>query len=220
MDAGPSPLPARSPAPDAITPELVLVLPDELAAVARLRLPERPWETGRERGPARAALLNSHPRSRVGLRAVGVAVVATLLVAVTLVGVVLGQLTTRTSGDGTVLGEPPALDAVRGESPTQPAPLLPRGGYVVSPSGSLTTDASGRMIELFTLPLSCGSRQLVLRDIPVSGRSLEFTGRVVGRPITVRVSGTVLDRTRVRGVVVAEGAACSGAPVSFFARLS
>lgn len=102
----------------------------------------------------------------------------------------------------------------------QLAPLLPHGGYVVSPSGSFLTDESGNSIETFTLPLRCGPHQLVVRDIPVSGRSFEFTGSAVGRAVTVRVHGRVLDRTRVEGTAVAEGRACTADLVVFVAHLS
>jgi hypothetical protein len=98
--------------------------------------------------------------------------------------------------------------------------LQPRGGYVVSPSGSLLTDASGRKIETFVLPLECGGRPLVLADVPVSGRSLTFSGIAVEGNATVRLTARVLDARRLRGVVAAEGPRCPSAPVTFLARLS
>jgi len=98
--------------------------------------------------------------------------------------------------------------------------LQPRGGYVVSPSGSLLTDESGRKIETFVLPLSCGGRPLVVAGVPVSGRSFTFAGTAVGGNATVRLEVQVLDARRLRGVVAGEGPGCPSAPVTFLARLS
>jgi hypothetical protein len=97
--------------------------------------------------------------------------------------------------------------------------LQPRGGYVVSPSGSLSTNASGRAIETFVLPLACAGRPLVLSDVPVTARSFTFAGRADAGP-TVRLRARVVDRGHIRGVVSADGPGCPSAGVSFQARLS
>lgn len=100
------------------------------------------------------------------------------------------------------------------------AALTPGGGYVVTPRGSLLADATGGAIREFTLPLECGSKPLVLRDVPVPGPSFTFAGTAVGSAVRVRLQATVLPPGRVRGVVVAESEACSPARVAFEARLS
>lgn len=124
------------------------------------------------------------------------------------------------SEEGVLTAEPPVRTSPGERKVESPSILLPSAGYVVSPGGSFMTDASGRTIESFTLPLRCGSRPLVIEDIPVSRRSLRFTGKAVGGAMTVRLSGRVLDSERVRGTVAADGSACKPGRVNFFARLS
>jgi hypothetical protein len=125
----------------------------------------------------------------------------------------------KSGGDAGTLTSPPVSVPAR-EAPREPhRELLPSSGYVVSPAGSFATDATGR-IESFTLPLRCGSRLLVVRDVAAAGGRLRFTGKAVGRAVTVRLRARVLDRRRVRGVVSAAGPTCRAAPVSFSARLS
>ncbi len=115
----------------------------------------------------------------------------------------------------------PPVPTTSGEIQVEaPSRLLPSTGYVVSPGGSFMTDASGRTIEFFTLPLRCGTRQLVIQGIPLSGPSLRFVGKAAGRAITVRLSGRILDREHVRGVVAARGSLCETDPVAFSARVS
>jgi hypothetical protein len=125
----------------------------------------------------------------------------------------------KSGGEKGMLTRPPVSAPTR-ESPVESRRiLLPRSGYVVAPAGNFMTDAAGR-IESFTLPIRCGSRQLVVRNIDASGGRIRFTGRAVGRPITVRLRARVLDRRRVRGVVSAAGSRCRAEPIAFLARLS
>jgi hypothetical protein len=155
-------------------------------------------------------------RWRIGSGAVLVAAIAVLMLAG------LPSLDGwKRSNSESVPSTPSPRDTVTNTPVDTPSPLLPSAGYVVSPGGSLLTDASGRRIASFTLPLRCGdARQLVIRDIPLSGRSLRVTVRAVGRAIRVRLTGRILRRDRIRGVVAAEGRACSAAPLAFVARLS
>jgi hypothetical protein len=206
----------REPA-NAITPELALVSP-ELAEVDRRRLPDRPWEAVAPvsaQSELRATASDDGARRR---RFVRVLVLAT--VAVT--GLLLVVPHVRDTGSE---HHPPATGTPIRTTPKsprlEPRPLLlPRAGYVVLPGGSFMTGASGRMIESFTLPVRCDSRQVVVADIPVVGRSLRFEGRSVGRAVIVRLSGRVVDRERVRGVVAATGPGCASRPIRFLARLS
>lgn len=169
---------------------------------------------------ARSDLLEAKLEGRARRRRIvrGI-VLATAIVGALLVGLPLLDGWNGGSGESVLTTLPP-----RASSDTRvdtQSPLLPSAGYVVSPGGSFLTDASGRRIASFTLPLRCGDdRQLQIRDIPVSGRSLRLTTRAVGRAITVRLTGRILRQDRVRGVVAAEGLACSADPVAFFARLS
>lgn len=226
---------------DVISPELALVSP-QLAKAARLQLPDRPWEVPLRRSrpslsrcAVSAALVpkaqfrptkggRSHPlgasggggRRRQLLRGL---VFATVVGALAVPAV---DLDVRKSGYGerVVTTSPPARTPSAKTQVKAPSHLLPNTGYVVSPGGSFMTSASGRTIEFFTLPLRCGSRQLVIQNIPVPGRSLRFAGKAVGRAITVRLSGRLVDREHVRGVVVAHGSLCNSDPVAFSARVS
>jgi hypothetical protein len=189
---------------DAITPELALVSPD-LAETARRGLLDRPSALSVERSAVRTPSREEPavPVKRTNWRHV---LGALLLAALVMGGAVPGG--SRREG----------REIASGAEDPQPL-LLPSSGYVVSQGGSFMTDATGRRIELFTLPIVCGSRQLVIADVPVS-RSFRFTGKAVGRAITVRLRAQLLDRERVRGVVVVSGASCSAGPVEFSARLS
>jgi hypothetical protein len=207
----------RAPA-NAITPELALVSP-ELAKTARGRLPDRPWEIEAEgespsrRTRPRSSTANSRAQRERRVRAV---------VAAAVVVVALGVAALGIDGDDAVSPEgarSPATSPDTQAGATRRL-LLPSAGYVVTPSGSFMTDASGRAIGSFTLPLRCGSRPLVVESIPVSGQSIRYNGRAMGGTITVRLTGRILDREHVRGVVVARGPSCSSDPVAFRARLS
>jgi hypothetical protein len=219
-------------ATDDISPELALVSP-ELSEAERERLPERPWEkaadraarqppprhSGRVRRPDRpstarqASTSLSDPRPRWGRRAHG-------FLAIALVSALLIGLSSLWGGDGSEAPPTAAVPASRGELTAGQPRLLPNAGYVVSPRGSLLTARSGRSIVTFTLPLRCGRSDIVIRDIPVSGRSFRVTRRAPGR-VTVRLSGRVVRGQQIAGkVVVVQGACAPPRHVTFRARVS
>jgi hypothetical protein len=241
---------------EAISPELALVSP-ELAEVARLRLPDPPWEVALRRAgvsrvrnasedgpweqtsspvPEAATTPIAHVGSsvlpssdlfddeldeRTRRWRVRSALILVAAIAIAVISVLLGLDVWKRGNGESVLTTPSAPDTLTDTPVDTQSPLVPSAGYVVSPGGSLLTDASGRRIASFTLPLRCGdARQLVIRDIPLSGRSLRVSTRAVGRAITVRLTGRILRRDRLRGVVSAAGPACSADPVAFVARLS
>lgn len=216
-------------ATDDISPELALVSP-ELSAEERERMPERPWEktaggarrppasrnAGRVRGDSRQTVRQGRtsrsdlrPRRRSQARAfLAIAFVSAVLV---------GIWSLRGDGDP----EAPrtaAEPATPGQLTAGPPRLLPNAGYVVSPRGSLLTARSGGSIVTFTLPLRCGGRDVVIRDIPVSGRSFRVARRPTRR-VTVRVSGRVVSGQEIVGTASA-GAACTPRRVAFRARVS
>jgi hypothetical protein len=134
--------------------------------------------------------------------------------------VIVGAFWERGGNQALTPTRPGAVEAPDQISATTTMPLLASAGYVVSPDGGFLTGRSGQVIQSFTLPIRCGSRQLVVRGIPVRGRLLRFTGKAVGQAVTVRLQGRIIDRKHVRGVVVARGKTCSAARVGFSARLS
>lgn len=228
---------------DAESPELTLVSP-ELREAARSRLPDRPWEVplqggGSEPRDARAVAQpppeHARPHPLPGRRQAGSPVVQRSrsprlarwfpVAAVAIGGLVLWMPWQGTPDPGT-----DSVVAPQPKPPAQPAPPAPRearltrllgnAGYVVSPSGSFLTSASGRGIRSFTLPLRCGGQPLVIRAVAISGASFRFTGRAVGRAAVVELSARVLDRTHVRGRVGARGPSCRADVIPFSARVS
>jgi hypothetical protein len=227
--------------PDDISPELALVWP-ELASEARLRLPERPWEEAFARmppggvarqlqpalhernvmnvrslqtvassGALSAGRADSHTARVRRRRSVSRVLFAATAIALAVVGVLRSGFWDVAWDEGAPTRSP--------ASPERQPTLLPGSGYVVFPAGNFMTDPSGRTIEFFTLPLRCGSRELVLEDVPVSAGAIRFTGKTAGGVI-VHVTGRLLDRQRVRGFASASGPRCSTGRVAFSARLS
>lgn len=230
-----------------ITPELALVSP-ELAEAGRAQLPSRPWEAAAGRLPtARRTRDPTADHRLLRLRRSSgrhlVPLVAAIGAAAVLIGFpasfpsLRGKSPTSVSDERITAGRSDE-EAVRvvsggkkvrgapggknvGAAPRVDKPLLqPRGGYVVSPSGSLLTNGSGRKIQTFVLPLECAGRPLVVEGVPVSGRSFTFAGTALESAATVRLEVRILDARRVRGVVAAEGRGCPSASVTFLARLS
>lgn len=134
--------------------------------------------------------------------------------------VIVGALWERGGNEARAPTRRPVAEAPRQSAGKTAMPLLASAGYVVQPDGGFLTSPSGRVIESFTLPIRCGSRQLVIRDIPVRGRSLQFAGEAVRQTATVRLRARIIDRMHVRGVVIASGARCNTDRVEFSARLS
>jgi hypothetical protein len=215
-------------ATDDISPELAMVSP-ELSASERERLPERPWEEATDRAarkrPSRRPVRMRRDQSSTTQRAIArsesqlrrrwqargflaVGLAAALLVAVS---------SLRGGGDPA----PPsvAVPGSKADLTAGPPRLLPNAGYVVSPRGSFLTARSGRSIVTFTLPVRCGGSDLVIRDIPVSGRSFRITRRAAGQ-VTVRLSGRVVRGQEITGRVAATGGACAPRRVAFRARVS
>jgi hypothetical protein len=225
-----------------VSPELALVS-SEVADVERSKLPSKPWEVPRSERPMppRAGLHrptdSSTARSRSRRRTLTVpAVVVAAGLLLLLAGLMLdsssngpapsdvGSSTAKGKASGRSKSTPdrqkaasPALDG--GQAGVGKPQLQPRGGYVVSPRGSLFAQASGRAIETFVLPLACGGQPLVLSDLPVTGRSFDFVGKAdTGQK--VRLHMRVVDRSRISGVVTATGRDCPAAGMRFQARLS
>jgi len=226
---------------DAESPELTLVSP-ELREEARRRLPDRPWEVPLQAGgtEARDARARVQPppeqaarHAPPGPRQPGSPVehrprTARLARWLPVAAVAIGGLVlwmpwqgSRIAGTDEVVGrEPPLPSASPAPGAARHARLLGNAGYVVSPSGSFLTNASGRRIRSFTLPVRCGAQPLVIRAVPISGASFRFTGKAVGRAAVVELSGRVLDRTHVRGRVGARGPSCRAGAIPFSARVS
>lgn len=215
-------------ATDDISPELALVS-SELSASERERLPERPWEEAVDRAARKPSSRRPIPGRRDQSPATHQAIApsesqllrrrqARGILAIALVSAVLvGVSSLRGGGDPEAPPTAP-VPASRGDLTAGPPRLLPNAGYVVSPRGSLLTARSGRSIVTFTLPLRCGRRDVVIRDIPVSGRSFRVTRRPTGR-VTVRVSGRVVRGQEIVGTASA-GGACTPSRVAFRARVS
>lgn len=224
-----------------LSPELALVCP-ELAAAARSVAPEQPWEKGTSicRAAPSPKLAEATPPASAALpvtrrsAAPGLALVVAIAAVVATGAVRLSDQTGPEATGGYALVERPGSDAPKTAVPTAPAAkapepardapttrpvLLASAGYTVSPRGSFLTDRSGRSIVSFTLPLRCGSRPLVIENVPFPGRSTRFTATVVDRRVTVHLVARALGRKRVRGTVEAEGPGCRGR-VDFLARLS
>jgi hypothetical protein len=124
----------------------------------------------------------------------------------------------KAAPEAETITKPPVVAPV---TPTaEDSPLLPNAGYVVSPGGSFSTDSSGRAIASFTLPIRCRARSVVVRGVPVHGKTFRFAGPALGRRANVRLRGRVPDRQHVTGTVVARGEGCTGRRVAFVARLS
>ena len=218
-------------ATDDISPELALVSP-ELSAEERERLPERPWEeaAGRATQPpaTREAGRPLRGAERSEVRPHGVSGLATrarrrrqtgVFLALALVSASVVGLSSPWGGSDPEVPPTPTAPGRSVQLSSGPPRLLPNAGYVVSPRGSFLTARSGRSIATFTVPLRCDGRDLVIRDIPVSGRSFQVT-RTPSRRIRVRLEGRVLDGQQVAGTVAAVGGDCARRRVSFRARVS
>jgi hypothetical protein len=205
----------------AISPELALVSP-ELAERERTRFRHQPWDIAM-RGvdvprvlDGTEATARSRRRRRFPRRGHARMVAPVLAAALAVVFAVISL--ERASGPSPAVTPP--VDATNGvQRAERSGVLFSRSGYVVTPAGSFMTGASGRMIEFFTLPLRCGSGQLVIRNVPVSRGRLRFTGQQEDG-VTVQVWGRVLDRERMRGYVTVSGPGCGARRVAFAARLS
>jgi hypothetical protein len=206
----------------AISPELALVSP-ELAERERTRVRKQPWDIpacGVELprvldGADAAARLRR--RRRFPRRWGHARMVAPVLAAA--LGVVVAVISLeRASGPSPAITR--HVDAANGAQWAERSGVLfSRSGYVVTPAGSFMTGASGRMIEFFTLPVRCGSGQLVIRNVPVFRGRLRFRGEPEDG-VTVQLRGRVLDRERMRGYVTVSGPGCGARRVAFAARLS
>ena len=213
---------------DDISPELALVSP-ELSASERDRLPERPWEEAADRAARKRSSRRSvrvrrdessttHQVSAVSEPQLRRRRQARAFLAIALVSAVLVGIWLLRGGGDPEAPRTAAEPATPGELTAGPPRLLPNAGYVVSPRGSLLTARSGGSIVTFTLPLRCGGRDVVIRDIPVSGRSFRVARRPTRR-VTVRGSGRVVRGQEIVGTASA-GAACTPRRVAFRARVS
>ena len=219
--------PTRFMATDEISPELAMVSP-ELSASERERLPERPWEEATDRAarkPSRRPVRMRRDQrstthrtiarreSQLRRRRQARGFLAIGLVAASLVAV------SSLRGGGDLVPPSAAVPGSSADLTAGPPRLLPNAGYVVSPRGSFLTARSGRSIVTFTLPVRCGGSDVVIRDIPVSGRFFRITREAAGR-VTVRLSGRVVRRQEITGRVAATGGACAPRRVAFRARVS
>lgn len=202
----------------ASSPELVLVAPAELAAAARLALPERPWEqfaTRRHNAPSAPARPSSRPLpARVRRSALLLAATAVVVAASVRISAALNTITP--TGGAPVPRATPA--PVRAAAPPAGAGYVieePRAGH-----GTFRIDPTGRFIVSLHVETSCGP--LAVARIAIAGsRRFAYAGAArSSRAARVTISGAFHGTLRAQGVLRVRSRTCDTGAVPLSARLS